>query len=106
MQLKYVHHQLHKLLGLLHNAFEYIHPAISSLLILHRLINLLDVNSIHGYLYFVRAHRYQPPKQRFFYYAVVLAEVLNYYQNASADTIETLPLTVPKVPSGAWRYSL
>ena len=60
----------------------------------------------HGYLYFVRAHRYQPPKQRFFYYAVVLAEVLNYYQNASADTIETLPFTVPKVPSGAWRYSL
>ena len=41
-----------------------------------------------------------------FLYAVVLAEVLNYYQNASADTIETLPLTVPKVPSGAWRYSL
>ena len=40
-----------------------------------------------------------------FYYAVVLAEVLNYYQNVSADTIETLPLTVPKVPSGAWRYS-
>ena len=36
----------------------------------------------------------------------LLAEVLNYYQNASADTIETLPLTVPKVPSGAWRYSL
>ena len=45
-------------------------------------------------------------KTTVFYYAVVLAEVLNYYQNASADTIETLPLTVPKVPSGAWRYSL
>ena len=40
-----------------------------------------------------------------FLYAVVLAEVLN-YQDASADTIETLPLTVPKAPSGAWRYSL
>ena len=40
-----------------------------------------------------------------FLYAVVLAEVLN-YQDAFADTIETLPLTVPKAPSGVWRYSL
>ena len=39
-----------------------------------------------------------------FLYAVVLAEVLN-YQDASADTIETLPLTFPKALSGAWRYS-
>ena len=30
---------------------------------------------------------------------------VEYYQDTSADTIETLPLTFPKAPSGAWRYS-
>ena len=58
-----------------------------------------------GYLFFCSGAQIPAAETTVFLYAVVLAEVLN-YQDASADTIETLPLTVPKVPSGAWRYSL
>ena len=49
-----------------------------------------------SYLYFVRAHRYQPPKQRVFYYAVVLAEVLNIIRIRLLTQSKRYPLHFPK----------